>query len=152
MPTTAPAIRTKTSTLVIPFLRSAFSPKKCPALNRKPTKKMTPNKIGKILVSDYLYFTQPEALERISKLKNIETRLHVRGNFHGKGYLFRMGDRYDLLIGSSNLTATALSTNKELNLHVSGSENGQLIKNFRSFFEEAFNNAKQITEEELHQL
>ena len=35
-----------------------------------------------------------------------------------------MGDRYDLLIGSSNLTATALSTNKELNLHVSGSENG----------------------------
>ena len=108
-----------------------------------------PNKIGKILVSDYLYFTQPEALERISKLKNIEARLHVRRNFHGKGYLFRMGGRYDLLIGSSNLTATALSTNKELNLHVSGSENGELIKNFKSFFEEAFNDSKKITEEEL---
>lgn len=49
MPTTAPAIKTNTSTLVIPFLRSAFSPKKCPALNRKPMRKMTPNMIGKMV-------------------------------------------------------------------------------------------------------
>ena len=46
MPTTAPELNTKTSTLVIPLLRSTFSPKKCLALKRKPTKKMTPNKIG----------------------------------------------------------------------------------------------------------
>ena len=50
MPTTAPAMRTKTSTLVIPFLRSEFSPKKCPALNRKPIRKMTPSIIGKMLL------------------------------------------------------------------------------------------------------
>ena len=50
MPTTAPAIRTKTRTRVIPFLRSAFSPKKCPALNRKPTRKMTPRMIGKMVL------------------------------------------------------------------------------------------------------
>jgi len=50
IPTTAPAIRTNTRTLVIPFLRSAFSPKKCPALNRKPTRKMTPRIIGKIVL------------------------------------------------------------------------------------------------------
>ena len=48
MPTTAPAINTKTNTRVIPFFRSAFSPKKCPALNRKPIKKITPKMIGKI--------------------------------------------------------------------------------------------------------
>ncbi len=50
MPTTAPAISTKTKTLVIPFLRSAFSPKKCPALKRKPTRKMTPRMIGKTVL------------------------------------------------------------------------------------------------------
>ena len=48
MPTTAPAIRTKTSTRVIPFLRSEFSPKKCPALKRKPIRKITPSSKGKI--------------------------------------------------------------------------------------------------------
>jgi hypothetical protein len=48
MPTTAPAMRTKINTRVIPFLRSAFSPKKWPALKRNPTKKMTPSIIGKI--------------------------------------------------------------------------------------------------------
>ena len=108
------------------------------------------NKNGKILVSDYLYFTQPEALERISKLDTIETRLHTNGNFHGKGYLFSIGDKFDLLVGSANLTATALSTNKELNLHVSASANGSLIINYRVFFEKAFNEAKQITREELN--
>ena len=50
MPTTAPAIRTNTRTLVIPFFRSAFSPKKCPALNRKPIRKMTPRMIGKMVL------------------------------------------------------------------------------------------------------
>ena len=50
MPTTAPAINTKTSTRVIPFFRSAFSPKKCPALNRKPIRKITPRIIGKIVL------------------------------------------------------------------------------------------------------
>ena len=50
MPTTAPAISTKTRTRVIPFLRSEFSPKKWPALKRKPTKKMTPRMIGNIFL------------------------------------------------------------------------------------------------------
>tara|TARA_R110001592_G_scaffold264819_1_gene530260 strand:- start:115 stop:387 length:273 start_codon:yes stop_codon:yes gene_type:complete len=54
MPTTAPAISTNTKTLVIPFFRSAFSPKKWPALNRNPIKKITPRIMGKIarMVSD----------------------------------------------------------------------------------------------------
>lgn len=50
MPTTAPAIRTNTSTLVIPFFKSEFSPKKWPALNRKPIRKMTPRIMGKIVL------------------------------------------------------------------------------------------------------
>ena len=50
MPTTAPAISTKTRTRVIPFLRSEFSPKKWPALKRKPTKKMIPSIIGNIFL------------------------------------------------------------------------------------------------------
>lgn len=103
------------------------------------------NKKGKVLVSDYLYFTQPEALKKISSLPNIKTRLHREGKFHGKGYLFRIGKKYDLLIGSSNLTSSALCSNKELNLHVSALEKGSLIEDFKSFFEESFNEATKIT-------
>ena len=50
MPTTAPAISTKTRTRVIPFLRSEFSPKKWPALNKKPTKKIIPRMIGNTIL------------------------------------------------------------------------------------------------------
>ena len=109
-----------------------------------------PNKIGKIIVSDYLCFTQPEALERISKLGSIEARLHSDGKFHGKGYLFKIGDKFDLLIGSANLTANALCINNELNLHISASDSGSLIDNFKLFFEQTFNEAKRITEDELY--
>ncbi len=48
MPTTVPEISTKTSTRVNPFFISEFSPKKCPILNKKPTKKMIPRTAGKM--------------------------------------------------------------------------------------------------------
>ena len=64
---------------------------------------------GKILVSQYLNFTQPEALRQLLKFKNIELRISVNTNFHAKGYLFKKHDYYNLIIGSSNLTGDALS-------------------------------------------
>ena len=45
---------------------------------------------GKILVSQYLNFTQPEALKILLKFKNIELIIAVGNNFHSKGYLFKM--------------------------------------------------------------
>jgi HKD family nuclease len=44
---------------------------------------------GKILASQYLNFTQPEALKRIKQFKNIELRIATEGSFHSKGYLFK---------------------------------------------------------------
>ena len=83
---------------------------------------------GKILVSQYLNFTQPEALKRLLKFKNIELRINTNDNFHSKGYLFKKGEYYNLIVGSSNLTATALSTNKELNLKVSAKIDSYIIQ------------------------
>ena len=71
---------------------------------------------GKILVSQYLNFTQPQALRTLLKFSNIETRIVTNGNFHSKGYLFKKCGHCKIVIGSSNLTANALSTNKELNI------------------------------------
>ena len=48
-------------------------------------------KKGKILVSQYLNFTQPEALKELLKFNNIELKIVSQGNFHSKGYIFDKG-------------------------------------------------------------
>ena len=96
---------------------------------------------GKVLVSQYQYFTQPEALKSLSKFKNIHLKIAVDRDFHAKGYLFKKSDRYNLIIGSSNLTANALCSNKEWNLKISATCDSKLIadsiKEFRNEFENA---------------
>lgn len=78
------------------------------------------NRKGKIITTNYMYGTDPNALEFLLKLDNIETRLFdVNMNkigFHTKGYIFEMEDHYKIYVGSSNLTQSALKTNKEWNL------------------------------------
>jgi len=99
---------------------------------------------GKILVSQYLNFTQPEALKRLLKFENIELRINTNDNFHSKGYLFKKGDYYDLIVGSSNLTATALSTNKELNLKVSAKKESYIIQKAIEEFTADFEGSSQV--------
>lgn len=82
---------------------------------------------GKVLVSQYQDFTQPEALKTLLKFKNIDLRIAIKGNFHAKGYFFKYKNQYTLIVGSSNLTASALCTNKEWNLMVTASDNSNLI-------------------------
>src|SRR5690606_23329776 len=89
---------------------------------------------GQILVSQYLNFTQPEALKRLVQFKNIDLRIAITGNTHTKGYIFKNNDHYNLIVGSSNLTAQALSTNKEWNIKLSAlDESGIVEKVLREF-------------------
>lgn len=46
---------------------------------------------GKILTTDYLFFTEPRALRKLQEFSNIEVRLysHKKEGFHTKGYIFR---------------------------------------------------------------
>jgi len=81
---------------------------------------------GKVLVSQYLNFTQPEALKQLLMFNNIEVRIAVDSNFHAKGYLFGNNGLNNLIIGSSNFTANALTSNKEWNLKVTASKNSQI--------------------------
>jgi superfamily II DNA or RNA helicase len=102
---------------------------------------------GKILVSQYLNFTQPEALKKLLKFKNIELRISVNTNFHAKGYLFKKRDYYNLIIGSSNLTGDALSTNKELNIKTSATENSYIINKIKEEFNNDFVNSVIVNDE-----
>jgi|Laugresbdmm110sn_1035088.scaffolds.fasta_scaffold01615_3 superfamily II DNA or RNA helicase/HKD family nuclease len=99
---------------------------------------------GKILASQYLNFTQPEALRQILEFKNIELRIATSGDFHNKGYIFKKENHYNLIIGSSNLTANALSSNKEWNLKVSATNNSDLVHQTILEFEASFHSATQV--------
>jgi superfamily II DNA or RNA helicase/HKD family nuclease len=100
---------------------------------------------GQILVSQYLNFTQPEALKRLLQFKNIDLRIATTGNAHAKGYIFKNNDHYNLIVGSSNLTAQALSTNKEWNIKVSALDKSGLVENVLGEFHTDFAKATAVT-------
>ena len=100
---------------------------------------------GKVLVSQYLNFTEPLALKSLLRFPNIDLRIVTEGDFHAKGYYFKNNLYSNLIIGSSNLTAPALCTNKEWNIKVSSTDNGALICRVIEEFEKEFSRAEQVT-------
>lgn len=92
---------------------------------------------GKIIVSEYQYFTEPRALERLIGLRNLDIRIiSEEQHLHSKGYILRSNKTISLIVGSSNLTQDALCKNQEWNLKVTTSSQGSLIVN--TFEEEHF--------------
>ena len=102
---------------------------------------------GKILVSQYLNFTQPEALKRLLQFNNIDLRIATTGNAHTKGYIFKSKEHYNLIVGSSNLTAQALSTNKEWNIKVSALEESGIVEKVMREFHSDFEKGTPVTAE-----
>lgn len=102
---------------------------------------------GKILVSQYLNFTQPEALKRLIQFKNIELKISTTGNTHTKGYIFKSKAHYNLIIGSSNLTAQALCANKEWNIKVSALKESGIVEQVLSEFHSDFKKGTLVTHE-----
>lgn len=94
---------------------------------------------GRILTTDYLTFSDPYALDRLSELENVELKLfHVAEagvGFHTKGYLFKENDVYRIIIGSANMTQTALTTNMEWNTALVSTEQGAMAQAIVSEFE-----------------
>jgi HKD family nuclease len=78
-----------------------------------------------VCTGDYLFVTQPEALERlITTHPNISVRLFKSNgkSFHPKAYLFDIPDEHGyFIVGSSNLSRSALKTGTEWNLSLAES-------------------------------
>ena len=100
---------------------------------------------GKILTTDYLNFSEPKALKKLLAFSNIEVRVYNKENFHTKGYIFKHSNHYKVIVGSSNLTQTALTKNKEWNLKVSSLEEGLLTENVVCEFNTLWNDANDLT-------
>ncbi len=106
---------------------------------------------GQILTSNYLNFSHPKALKKLSEFSNLSVKIYDKNAFHIKGYYFYHGDYSSVLVGSSNLTQSALLSNKEWNIKLSGEENGALIDNVKKEFDLLWTESSILTEEWLKQ-
>lgn len=74
---------------------------------------------GKILTTDYLMFSDPKALQKLAGFQNLSLKMFMTQNtkvgFHTKGYVFRKEEIYRIIVGSSNMTLSALTVNREWN-------------------------------------
>lgn len=88
----------------------------------------------RLLTSTYLDFNDPDALQRMLAFKNVELRV-LEGPLHTKGYLFSRGALRTLVVGSSNLTQSALKTNQEWNLLLNAYDGGSVWRSTVDEFE-----------------
>ena len=77
---------------------------------------------GQILTTNYLNFSEPEALKKLASLSNVEIKMYVTDpngeGFHTKGYIFEGKEIYRFIVGSSNMTQKALAVNHEWNTKI----------------------------------
>ncbi len=112
---------------------------------------------GRILTTDYLNFTEPRALLKLQELSNIELKMYVTHGeledpfdastgqggvyegFHTKGYIFKNGAIYRIIVGSSNMTQAALTKNKEWNTRIVSTAEGEYAQRVLQEYEDLWN-------------
>ena len=103
---------------------------------------------GRILTTDYLTFSEPEAFDKLNSLNNIKLKMYQtegqRDGFHTKGYIFKDGKIYRIIVGSSNLTSSAITINQEWNTKLVSSEEGSIAKDIVSEFDRLWNSDRAL--------
>jgi superfamily II DNA or RNA helicase/HKD family nuclease len=98
---------------------------------------------GEILTTNYLNFSEPDALEKLNDLKNITLKMYdveaADEGFHTKGYIFKKDEIYRIIIGSSNITSAALTSNREWNTKIVSTEQGEYTQKILDEFNELWN-------------
>ncbi|WP_027631536.1 DEAD/DEAH box helicase [Clostridium hydrogeniformans] len=107
---------------------------------------------GKIITSTYLNFTEPKALDRLRKFKNIDLKVFIadkeRG-FHTKAYIFENEENYKIIIGSSNITQRALKSNVEWNVMVISKKETEFVQEVLEEYQNLWDTTGFVDEEFL---
>lgn len=95
---------------------------------------------GEILTTNYLSFSEPRALKKLNELSNIKLKMYdvdaADEGFHTKGYIFKKDETYRIIVGSSNITSTALTSNREWNTKIISTDKGEMAKEIVAEFKE----------------
>lgn len=105
---------------------------------------------GVIYTSTYLDFNHPSMFEELLQLPNIQVRVLKDSidAFHSKGYIFYQDGAFKTataIVGSSNLTRSALVENEEWNLKFSASDNGHIIEQLNAAIDRLHENSEPLS-------
>lgn len=110
---------------------------------------------GEILTTNYLNFSEPRALAKLNELTNITLKMYdveaADEGFHTKGYIFRKDEIYRIIIGSSNITSAALTSNREWNTKLISTDQGEMAKEIVAEFRELWNSKYSLSFEEFYE-
>ncbi len=110
---------------------------------------------GEILTTNYLNFSEPKALEKLHGLSNITLKMYdvekAAEGFHTKGYIFKKEEIYRIIIGSSNMTSAALTSNREWNTKVVSTEQGEVAKQIVEEYNELWNSRYALSFESFYE-
>lgn len=107
---------------------------------------------GIIYTSTYLDFNAPAMFEELLNFRNIEVRVldDSIDAFHSKGYIFYQEGSFKTataIIGSSNLTRSALTENEEWNLKFSAADDGHIIEQLNDAIDRLHSRSQRLTPE-----
>ncbi len=109
---------------------------------------------GKILTTNYLNFSEPKALKKLNELNNITIKMYdvdeKDHGFHTKGYIFKKEELYRIIIGSSNMTKSALTTNLEWNTKIVSTERGEVAEDIIKEFDRLWNSNNALVYEDFY--
>ncbi len=110
---------------------------------------------GEILTTNYLNFSEPKALAKLNELKNLTLKMYdvdaADEGFHTKGYIFRKEELYRIIIGSSNITSAALTSNHEWNTKLVSTEQGEMTKEIVVEFGKLWNSKYSLPFDEFYE-
>ncbi len=110
---------------------------------------------GEILTTNYLNFSEPRALKKLDELSNITLKMYdvevAAEGFHTKGYIFKTDEIYRIIIGSSNITSAALTSNREWNTKLISTEQGEVAKEICYKFDELWNSKYALSFDDFYE-
>ena len=107
---------------------------------------------GKIITTTYLNFTEPKALEKIQEFENIDLKIFIADKeigFHTKAYIFENKHDYKIIIGSSNITQSALKSNIEWNVRILSKEDTPFMQEVLKEYDNLWNMSSELNDDVL---
>ena len=101
---------------------------------------------GEIITSVYLNITDSKSLKKLLSYKNIKVKIYNNSSesFHTKAYLFKKNKYHTCIIGSSNISQSALYSAEEWNVKLTESSFFEIYKKSISQFKNLWNSDKAI--------
>lgn len=105
------------------------------------------NKMTSFIIGTHQYFTAPEVLDKCLDIPEVRV-MHPKGPmFHPKLYVFFIGERIEVFVGSSNLTKGGLEKNIECGIFINGESTSPSLQNLAAHVSALWQKANELDDD-----